>query len=57
MFRQDLSELEGRVNQRIDTLEEKLDTVIEAVGEAHQVIERKLDDHDRRITRLEQRAA
>lgn len=57
----DLAELERRVNahtdKQVELLDQKLDTITEAIGEAHQASEAKLDDHEHRIAQLERRAA
>lgn len=46
----DLAKLETKLEARIDIVDEKLDVVMQAVGE-------RLDDHEQRLTKLEVKTA
>lgn len=47
----------GKVNQRFDEVDLKLDTIANAVGEVAEPLEQGHRDHEHRIQRLERRAA
>ena len=59
--KEDLKALERRTKTDLSALEQrmdaKLDTVLDAVGERADAVDATQKDHERRITRLEHRAA
>lgn len=55
--KEDLAHTEQRLNERIHLLDEKLDTIQEAIGEAVIHTDATLQDHEHRLRRLEHKAA
>ncbi|WP_163513573.1 hypothetical protein [Fodinicola acaciae] len=55
--REDISRLGEKIEQLKTDVDERLDVIQEAIGEAQERNEAKFDDHDQRLRRLEQRPA
>lgn len=59
--KKDVDRLDDKLTKRIDKLDQKIDDLSAAVGDAietsNEESHKQLKDHERRITRLEKRAA